>query len=85
MKHSDTPDWIFLISFNFICTTVNLPHTNLNFNELQRRRGARWQEHFSTGRTCSSNNYVLSQHSLQIFHQTVSWGPFKIPSLMMIM
>lgn len=44
MKHSDTPDWIFLISFFLIYTTMNLPYTNLNFSELQRctlkRRGA---------------------------------------------
>lgn len=61
---------------------MNFPYTNLNFNELQRctlRRGACWQAHFSTGRICSSNNYVLSQHSLKILHQTVIMGPFKKP------
>lgn len=49
-----------------------LPYTSLNFDERQRAtlRGtvACWQVHISDGTVCSSNNYVLSQHSLKILH-----------------
>lgn len=66
-----------------------LPCTSLNLDELQRstlrRTVACWQVSLSDTRICSSNNYVLSQHSLKILLPSVPWGPFKILSLVMIL
>lgn len=64
-----------------------LPRTTLRLSEIQRLtlKGTCWQVYISDGRLCPSTSYVLPQHSLKIFHQTVSWDPSKILSLMTIM